>query len=81
MRYARAIRSEEVPSAGRRARAAGTSACTTVTRNRRWPPGVVNDEISPRSAQRRRVLGVTPRVRLAWPRVSQRCPSFLTKTS
>src|SRR5206468_12715892 len=78
---ARTMRSAEVARAGRRAREAGTSAWTALARNRRCPPGVVKVEISPLSAQRRRVFGVTPRVRLASPRVSQRFPSFLAKPS
>src|SRR5207244_12711656 len=90
--YARASRSGEAPiadRAGRRVRAAGTSAWTAVTRKRRWPPGVTKEGIWPRSAQRRSVLAVTPRVVLASPRVSQLfCttgavlgPLFLAKTS
>jgi hypothetical protein len=39
--------------------------------NRRWPPGVVKTSIFPESAQRRRVSGSTPRIRLASPSVSQ----------
>src|SRR5713226_7787015 len=76
-------------SAGRRVRPAGTRAWTAANGNRRWPTGVVKDAIWPRSAQRRRVLGVTPSVRLASPSVSQRFwstglgagRSFLAKTT
>src|SRR5437588_12182537 len=86
------MRSDDAPivaSAGRRTRSVGRNASRAVARNRRWPPGVTKDGIWFRSAQRRRVLGVTPRVRLAWPRVSQRfwsaglgaTLSFLAKTS
>jgi len=50
-----------------------------VARNRRWPPGVTNEGTWFRSAQRRRVFGVTPRVRLAWPRVSHLTVSFLAQ--
>ena len=38
---------------------------------RRWPPGVVHDGTRPSSAQRRRVSGSTPSIRLAGPRDSQ----------
>src|SRR5438105_15187159 len=85
------MRSDDAPivaSAGRRTRSVGRNASRAVARNRRWPPGVTKDGIWFRSGQRRRVLGVAPRVRLAWPRVSQRfwsagwggTPSVLAKT-
>ncbi len=84
--------SDEAPivaSAGRRVRLEGISAWTAATRIRRWPPGVIKEEIWPRSAHRRSVFGATPRVRLACPSVSQRLSpdsrrlalSFLAKTT
>lgn len=42
----------------------------TVRGKRRCPPGVTNAATSPRSAQRRKVAGVTPSRRLASPRLS-----------
>ena len=69
-------------SGGLRKRLAGTNAWTAASGKRRWPPGVVNEGIWPRSAHRRNVFGVTPSLRLASPSVSQPAASpFLAKTN